>query len=566
MIIDLASSARVAPPSLGVLVVDDEPIVLEQIGHALRRRGHDVTLAGSAAEALDLVSRRSDIGVVVTDIRMPGRDGLSLARQIAGQDGTARPEVVFVTGHATIEDAAHAVRIGAADFLRKPLRVAELAAAVAAAMERAVSRRRSAFPSAFMPDALTGLAGRADLVGRLLAPHGEAVGLVLIDLDRFRLVNEALGMSGGDAILAAAAQRAAATIPAGALLARFGDDEFAVMVEGTAAVAGLPALAEALRIAVTQEIDTTGARRLLTASVGYAASWEGDGAACLHGAEAAVRTARGHGGNRSASLADAEAEGGLRRARIAAGLGAALATRDDAIALVFQPVLQATDLALSGFEALVRFNDPVLGACDPDEFLPVAEEYDLMAKLGRQVLARALAAATSWLSQGLRFGRISVNVAASELRDPDFASNLEAMVAESGLAPSALCLEVTEGEALPPEALPTLATLRSAGFGIAIDDFGVGHSSLARLRDLPATLVKFDRRFTEQLPGTEADRALLLGMVRLADALGLATIAEGVETPAQLAALRDAGIGACQGYLLGKPMPSGQVTDFLRSR
>lgn len=562
MTLAAATQAVEASPGLGVLVVDDEPLVLEQIGQALRRRGHAVTLAGSAAEAVDLVAMHPDIGVVVTDIRMPGEDGLSLARRLAGVEGPSRPEVVFVTGHATVEDAANAVRIGASDFLRKPLRAAELAAAVAAALERARSRRSAAALPAAAPDGLTGLAGRAELVDRLLTPRREPCGLVLIDLDRFRLVNEALGMPAGDSLLAATAARLRAAAGPEALLARFGDDEFGVVVEGGRAVGALPALANALRAAVTQEVGTRGAPIFLTASIGYAASWEGDGASCLHGAEAAIRTARSRGGNRTASLAEAEAEGALRRARIAAGLGAALAGAGG-IALAFQPLLRAADLSLIGFEALVRFNDPGLGRSDPDEFLPVAEEYGLMDALGRRVLELALEAGTRWRSEGLEFGRIAVNVAASELRAPGYPDATRRLVAASGLPTSMICLEVTEGEALPPEALPTLAALRDAGFGIAIDDFGVGHSSLARLRDLPATLVKFDRRFTERLPGTEADRALLSGMVRLAAALGLPAVAEGVETPAQLAALREAGVEACQGYLLGKPMPSDEVPGFL---
>lgn len=558
-----ANPATTPPPGLAVLVVDDEPVVLEQIGQALRRRGHDVTLASSAAEAADLVAARADIGVVVTDIRMPDRDGLSLARHLAGAEGAARPEVVLVTGHATIEDAASAVRIGVSDFLRKPLRAAELADAVGAAMERALSRRRAALP-AIAPDALTGLPGRAELVGRLLAPRTGPCGLVLLDLDRFRLVNESLGMPGGDALLAVTARRIRAAAGQQAFAARFGDDEFAVLVEGAAAVAALPALAETLRGAVAQEVGATGARVALTASLGYAAAWDGDGATCLHGAQAACRTARGHGGNRAASLADAEAEGALRRARIAAGLGDALAG-GEGLGLAFQPILRAADLSLLGFEALVRFHDPAIGRSDPDEFLPVAEEFGMMDALGRRVLAEALRVAAGWQQAGLAFGRIAVNIAASQLRAPGFADALQRMVAGSGLPPDALCLEVTEGETLPPGALPALAALRAAGFAIAIDDFGVGHSSLARLRDLPATTVKFDRRFTEHLPGTEADRALLTGMVRLAAALGLATVAEGVETPAQLEALRDAGVEACQGYLLGKPVPSGEVMGLLRA-
>jgi EAL domain-containing protein (putative c-di-GMP-specific phosphodiesterase class I) len=138
------------------------------------------------------------------------------------------------------------------------------------------------------------------------------------------------------------------------------------------------------------------------------------------------------------------------------------------------------------------------------------------------------------------------------------------MVSASGLPASVLCLEITESEALSEQALPALTALREAGFGLAIDDFGVGHSSLARLRDLPATLVKLDRRFVERLPGTERDRAFFRGMTQLTTALGLTTVAEGVETPAQLQALRDAGCDACQGYLLGAPMPSGDVAGFLR--
>lgn len=554
-----AETAR--PRALGVLVVDDEQPVREQMAQALRRRGLDVAQAGSAAEAARLVAGRGDIGVVITDIRMPEEDGLSLARRLSDADDALRPEIVFVTGHATVEDAASAVRIGAADFLRKPLRSVELASAVGAAMARAQARRQAAAPAPQPPDALTGLPGRAALVGRLLAPRQGTCGLVLLDLDRFSLMNEALGMRGGDSLLAETARSIAAAAGPGALVARFGEDEFAVLVEDAAAGA-LPALAEALRAAASREVRAEGTTLLLTASAGFADSPEGDGAACLHGAEMALLTARGRGGNSSAGVADAEAEGGLQRARLAAGLTAAL-DGTAGLSVAYQPLRRAKDLSVLGFEALARFEDPALGPVDPDDFLPVAERYGLTNQLGRRILQEAIATAAGWRAQGVAFGHVAVNVAARQLREPGFAATVAEMAAAAGLPPACLCLEITEGEALPPEALPALAALRAAGFGVAIDDFGVGHSSLARLRDLPATSVKFDRRFIERLPGVAADQALLLGMVRLASALGLATVAEGVETPEQLAALRSAGVEACQGYLLGRPMPATEVPGFL---
>ncbi|WP_170979614.1 GGDEF and EAL domain-containing protein [Roseomonas sp. HF4] len=547
---------------LGVLVVDDEPMVRDQIALALRRRGHAVSIAGSVAEATAVMALQDDIGVVVTDIRMPEEDGLSLARRVAGAPEPLRPEVVLVTGHATIEDAASAVRIGVSDFLRKPLRAAELAEAVGAAMKRARARRAAGTPSpAETPDPLTGLAGRAELVGRLLAPRADACGLVLVDLDRFRLVNEALGMAAGDALLADTGRRLRAAAPPGALVARFGDDEFAVLVE-PAEEAALGALAERLRAALTRGFEAGGTRLALTASLGHAVSAEGDGAACLHGAEAALRTARGRGGDRSVGLAEAKADGGLRRARLAAGLAAAL-EGGPGLALAFQPIRRAADLALQGFEALVRFEDPVLGTSEPDEFLPVAAEYGMMDALGRRVLHDAVSAAAAWRRDGLPAGRIAVNVAPDQLRRPGFVGELRAMADAAALPAETLVVEVTEAGALPGGGLAALAALREAGFGVAIDDFGAGHSSLARLRDLPASSLKFDRAFTERLPGAEADRALLAGLVRLADALGLATVAEGVETPAQLAALREAGVQACQGWLLGRPMPARDVPGFL---
>jgi len=543
---------------LGVLVVDDEPMVREQIALALRRRGHAVCIAASVAEATAMVAEQDDIGVVVTDIRMPEEDGLSLARRLAGAPEAQRPEVVLVTGHATIEDAASAVRIGVSDFLRKPLRAMELAAAVGAAMERARARRAAGTPAPEeAPDALTGLPGRAELIGRLLAPRAGACGLILIDLDRFRLVNEALGMAAGDALLADTGKRLHAAAPPGTLVARYGDDEFAVLVE-PAEDAALAALAERLRAALTRGFEAGGTRLSLTASLGHAVSVEGDGAACLHGAEAALRTARGRGGDRCAGLAEAKADGALRRARLAAGLTAAL-EGGPGLALVFQPIRRAADLALAGFEALVRFEDPVLGRSDPDEFLPVATEYGIMDALGRRVVQEAVATAAAWRRDGLSFGHVAVNIAPSQLRRPGFVEELAAMCAAEALPPEALAIEVTEAGALPGNGLAVLGALREAGFGVALDDFGAGYSSLARLRDLPASSLKFDRAFTERLPGAEADRALLAGLVRLADALGLATVAEGVETQAQFAALREAGVQACQGWLLGRPMPAGEV-------
>lgn len=563
---------------LGVLVVDDEPVVLEQIGKALRRRGHDVSLAPSAEAATRIMSERSDLGVVVSDIRMPGEDGLGLARRITAADSRIRPEVVLITGHASVDDAAEAVRIGASDFIRKPLRSGEIANAVEAAMERVLARRRNLEAESARlariaeaeeearrqrgEDPLTCIANRAALIERLLTPRREPCGLVLIDLDRFRRVNEAFGPRAADALLIETARRIQQAAGRGALTARFGDDEFAVLVEGESALT-LPALAARLHASVAQQLGGGDVRIFLTASVGYASSPVGDGAACLRGAEAAIRNARGRGGDRVASSDEARADGSLRRIELAGALRSALRGTEE-IGLAYQPIMRCSDGQLIGFEALIRFNDPAVGRCDPDELMPVAEHYGLMDALGRRVLRDALSSIAAWRQEGLPFGRIAVNVSPTQLRAPDFAVDLCRMVSASGLPASVLCLEITESEALSEQALPALTALREAGFGLAIDDFGVGHSSLARLRDLPATLVKLDRRFVERLPGTERDRAFFRGMTQLTTALGLTTVAEGVETPAQLQALRDAGCDACQGYLLGAPMPSGDVAGFLR--
>ena len=431
------------------------------------------------------------------------------------------------------------------------------------------THRRLAYLAHF--DSLTGLANRLELREQLAAamegpadaePEGtppQRTALVCLDLDHFKSINDTLGHAAGDAVLAEIGRRLHSCLRQGDLAARLGGDEFALVIRNVQGDDEVTALVRRLVQVLAQPFDLGGRQVPLGSSIGVAIAPEhGRSLDELMGnADLALYAAKEAGRGRFEFFVPRLADRHRRRIAIEQALRGALARSE--MHLHWQPRVDIANWEVVGAEVLLRWQHPELGRVAPDEFIAIAEDAGLIGDIGLWVLGRACAHAAQMKHPIV----VSVNVSPAQLLSEDFAQQALRVILRSGLAPERLEIEVTESLFMDnsPQALANLHALREVGVRIALDDFGTGYSSLAYLRRFPFDTLKIDRAFVRELMTRHDARAIVKTILELARTLGMSTIAEGVEEPAQLAVLREAGCGSVQGYLAARPMPRG---DFLR--
>ena len=414
-------------------------------------------------------------------------------------------------------------------------------------------------------DELTGLPNRSALLQRLheLTPQGRPFALLVLDVDRFALVNDAHGPSTGDELLRALARRLQSVRPGAVEVMRLGEDEFALLAGADDPQAAASDLAAALTEALVAPLAAAGQAFHIDVSMGIALHPLNatDPERLLRAANAAMHEAK-----RVPGTAVQWAEERFER-----GSGTSLAAEQalrSGIAhheffLVYQPKVAARDGALLGFEALVRWQRGGQ-TISPADFIPAAERTGLIVSLGREVLVAACRQQARWQAEGRRLVPVAVNVSRWQLRDPDFAATVVQLLDEHGLSPADLIVEITETAAMNDlDAIRAqLVALHEAGVRLSLDDFGSGLSSLTTLRSLPLTEVKLDRGLVEPLPQAEA-KAVVQAVCALAAALRLEVVAEGVESPAQVAAASTCGCQALQGFLFARPLDAEAAGGWL---
>ncbi|MCE7001133.1 EAL domain-containing protein [Saccharothrix sp. S26] len=401
-------------------------------------------------------------------------------------------------------------------------------------------------------DELTGLAGRTHFLhlvdDALLA--GEDVGLLVIDLDGFKEVNDAEGHEAGDWYLVSAAERISRAVGPVATAARLGGDEFAVLAPGHD-VRESARLATRILSELARPLTGLGHETVIRASVGIAVSAPGIGTAdLLRDADTAMYVAKREGGGRIRLFRPEMGEQVLARQRDKADLRTAVS--DGQLVLHYQPIVDLATSAAAGAEALVRWQRPGHGLLGPGEFIGLAEETGLIVPLGNKVLAGACEQAMRWLQQGRSLG-VTVNVSTRQLSAPAFLPSLDRVLKTTGLPPERLTIEVTESVWADGAAMRGLMEVRETGVRVALDDFGTGYSSLSYLQRYPFDVVKIDRSFTGALSDTGRTAGVVRCIIDLAEVLGAHTVAEGIETQAQADWLRNAGCAYAQGYLFGRP-------------
>jgi diguanylate cyclase (GGDEF)-like protein len=458
-----------------------------------------------------------------------------------------------------------------------PAGAADAFASVAEAARTALERRAELLRlrSQAEADPLTGLPDRARfnaLLGDALKPFttgrrgGDAyaggLALLSLDIDRFRQFNGSFGHAGGDALLREVAARLTSTLRRDDVAARLGGDEFAVLLRGAERREDAMAAARRIQSALARSFRLNGTPLSLTAAMGFALAprdaVEPDALSAL--AEAAMQEARRAGpGSVRAAVQPGAARPALRgRTQVEAMLrDALLPAGHEPFVLHYQPVVRGADGGLTGFEALVRWPQPDGSLLPPGSFIPVAETAGLITLLDRWVMRQACSHARGW-SRPLA---IASNLSPANFMAADTLAAVRETLSATGLPAERLKLEITETVLIgdPERARETLAELRRWGVRIALDDFGAGHASLATLRDVPLDEIKIDRALVQDLPASTSSRAFLRAILDMAAALGIETLAEGVETVEQRDILAEAGVGAMQGWLFGAAVPADQV-------
>jgi diguanylate cyclase (GGDEF)-like protein/PAS domain S-box-containing protein len=421
-------------------------------------------------------------------------------------------------------------------------------------------------------DALTGLANRArfhEQVSEALrgSRRTDDVTVLFLDLDGFKEVNDSLGHAAGDQLLVQVADRLRAAVRDGDLVARFGGDEFAVLVRSIVASVDAQAVARRIVDELREPFALQTRDIHVHASIGVASAADaGDADQLMRNADLAMYQAKTAGGDGWTGYHPRMLSGLVQRLELEADLRLALDRNE--LSLHYQPTVDLTDSAVVGFEALIRWQHPTRGLVPPSDFIGIAEATGLITGIGRWVLTEACRQAVAWGAGDPACPlTMAVNVSVRQFERADLPAVVAEVLAETGMPAGQLCLEVTESVLMTDteDNLAQLIRLKALGVHLAIDDFGTGYSSLAYLRRFPVDILKIDRSFVERLGADDDDAALVRTIVQLGQSLGMVTVAEGVEADEQRTALQRIGCDLAQGYYFARPLPAPQAGNLIEA-
>jgi diguanylate cyclase (GGDEF)-like protein len=601
--VSIAASMSNSPPT-------SQEYELARLGHALHARVDDVVEAMLARTQAS--SRRLDPAVEERFARVGAVSTIAVARWMSGEGADAAREVGQeawqIFGQLASQRAAPLNEVtkrclrwcdAAREVVRECASALELEQAVLeealAMLQRSLnvtlvrmcesfeSDRQSADEElehrqrelAFLAthDALTGLPNRTLILDRveqlMLRARRERTPLaaLFIDLDNFKAINDSLGHAAGDELLQAVASRLTAVVRESDAVGRMGGDEFVVIASELSFAAGPELIAERLLEALDQPFKLAGHGQSclkVTASVGIAAGDRECAEELLRDADVAMYQAKWDGRHRYVLF-----EAGMQTAvqsRMELEMDLRMALENDEFFLVYQPTFNLQDMSPTGMEALIRWNSPTRGTVQPNEFIALLEETELIVEIGRWVLLEACRQGVAWRESGHPIG-VAVNVSARQLDTDEFVADVERALRETGLEPDSLTVEITE-TALMRDIERTamrLASVKRLGVRIAIDDFGTGYSSMAHLQRFTVDALKIDRSFITQMTHNQEGHTIIRTLVQLGKALSIETLAEGIEQAHELSLLQGERCDTGQGFLFARPLAAADTAEFLRN-
>jgi diguanylate cyclase (GGDEF)-like protein len=537
-------------------------------------RHFEVCGADNVEEALRMLCERAFDALLLDLTRAEGNgiDDLMRARVAA-----ADIPIVVLAADEREDEVIEALRAGAQDYLTQDeCNPRRLVRAICQAVERhgiraelQTARNREHFSATH--DGLTGLENRESFLSKIppaLAQAkrcGRSAGLLFIDLDRFKAINDSLGHSAGDQLLRFVAKRLVGAIRATDTLARLAGDEFVIFLPDTDDLQGPATVAQSLLQILSEPYLLEGHETWITASIGVAVTpVDGETAnELLRNSDMAMYCAKLNGRNNFQFCTESMNSAATRRIVIRDRLKEAL--EQDHFSLAYQPIRSSRTGRVTAAEVLLRWIDPKADNVPPDEFIPVAEDTGLIIPIGEWVLRTACAQARAWQDAGYEPIRISVNVSPRQLRQHTLVASLGEILRESGLSPASLELEITESALVPNDSytMAALTELSSMGLGLSVDDFGTGYSALAYLRKFRFDRVKIDRTFVEDVAASADASALASSILSMVRSLRLASVFEGVETEEQAALVIEQGCDELQGFLISPPVSADEFIRFL---
>ena len=547
-----------------VLVVDDDAfsrtVVAKKIGKLA-----EVVEAEDGRSAMSHLSTSGVVDLAIVDLEMPNINGVELIREIRAQSALKHIPIIVLTANETRGGLENALMAGATSFLLKPLNWDAFGEHIRHILELAYRAGHMA-----LHDSLTGLPNRVLLNERLehalnFGKPDSIVATYILDLDQFKHVNDTLGHPTGDKLLTMVADRLQLIIRSMDTVARMGGDEFALVLADATKQSDVDAVARRIIEVVSEPYEINGRQVVIGTSVGIAMGRPSQGLLpdqLIRNADVALYKAKREGRG-TFSLFEAEMDALVRERRVLEyDLRQALSAGQ--FELYYQPLIDLVDNGISGFEALIRWRHPERGLVPPAVFVPLAEETGLIVPIGEWVVREACAMAVQWPGKL----KVAVNISPAHFCDTALVQTVVDALAASGLAPNRLELEITETNLLQNSVatLSALHQLRDIGVRIAMDDFGTGYSSLSYLQSFPFDKIKIDRSFVEKITEDANSLNIVRAVAALANGLGMASTAEGVETVEQLSRIRAEGYTEIQGYLVSKPLPAHEVTTMLLTR
>ena len=596
-----------------ILIVDDEPHNFDVIEALLTAYDYELNYASSGQEALESLEIL-EVDLILLDVMMPDVDGIKVCERIKAIPQYQPIPIIMVTALSTKEDLAQCLSAGADDFISKPVNALELRARVQSMLrikqqynalqlaldrqsvleaekrellenrnselEAEVSMRVATLKSASemimhnaLHDALTDLPNRRLLLQQIelailrsyqLDNYGYAI--LFLDLDQFNIVNDSLGHIVGDQVLISISERLKSHLDDVCLLARFGGDEFVILLEYITNIDEVIKIVERILNDFQIPLTLNSGEIFINVSIGVVLGntnyhQAGD---LLRDADLAMYKAKAQGRN-SYKIFDVEMHNqAVKRMTLETDLRHALDRQD--FIIYYQPIMDILNGdRLVGFEALVRWQYPTRGIVSPMDFVPIAEETGLIVALDSWVFNEACKQLAQWKIEfpDTSSLKVSINLTAQDIRQPNFLANIDRTLAETGLDGKSITLEITESMLLDDidTTIDLLTQVKSRNIQISIDDFGTGYSSLNYIHRLPADYLKIDRSFVNQIQEAKRNHQIVQTIIALSNQLELAVIAEGIETSEQLQILRDLDCEFGQGYLFSKPLSVQEIKE-----
>jgi len=553
-----------------LLLVEDNPADVDFLAASLRRqRATDVELINVMTLADATQALGSDkFDIVLLDLHLPDGSGLQCLDAIQALDNEV--PIVVLSGQDDEEFAVSILNKGAQDYLVKwEGQGRTILRSIRYAIERKKSELRLNYLAQF--DALTGIPNRQFFNDQLIRAtarsrrDGRKIGLLFLDLDDFKIVNDTLGHDAGDRLLQEVANRIRRCVRTGDVVARLGGDEFAVLMEGLATPREVEAVAAGLLEVISQPYHIADRQLSVTTSIGITMypNDNSDTQMLLKTADIAMYQAKENGRNNFQFFHERMQAELMEYHELERSIRDAI--RLGEFHLVFQPKVNAHINRLQGLEALLRWTSPTRGDVSPAKFIAVAEESGHIIPLGYWVLNEVCLALKEWQDNGLTPVPVSVNVSAKQFRQPDFHKRVAEVLRRHAIDPGLIEIELTEGLVMEntDSTQRELELLKAIGLRISIDDFGTGYSCLSYLRRFPIDVLKIDRSFVQEIGSSRDGESIIEAIISLARSLRLETVAEGVETTNQLNYLLDKGCHVMQGYLFARPMDQRLVQPLL---